>query len=145
MLRDNILNKYSFRTVNGIIYFYDAARMKWLSIQKSYLSFGINHKNINSSRWLAIQGVIYSNNLGFSMPDNGTITRAITQSKVNTQCNFNIFEDNSIITTVSLTNETEKIHTLDIDYSINSQLRAYLEIITKADYPFIVLECASRI
>ena len=89
MLRDNIINKTI--VLNGITYFYDTIKLKWLSIDKYQINFGINHKNINTNRWMALSG-IYSNNIVYKNLTNGTITAVVFQAKSDTSSEIEIIE-----------------------------------------------------
>jgi len=126
MLKDIIIDR--FKTVDGITYSYDPTRSKWLSIGKSHILYGINHKNINTSRWLAVSNGIYSNNIGFKIPDNGTITRVILQSKNPTTCKFMVVkEPTNIILTLELNNEPCKSFDIDVDFDQDNSLKCNVE------------------
>ena len=145
MLRDNIVNRQ--RVIDGVTYSYDAIRGKWLSIGTCHIPYGINHRNINTSRWLAITQGIYSNNIGFKIPRKGTIVTAIAQAKNQAVCKFIIKDENLVnILELELNNESDRIVESNIDFEEEISLRCYLEIENgKIDFPFVVLECASRI
>ena len=146
MLKDVITDR--LKTVDGVTYSYDPTRSKWLSVGKSQILYGINHRNINTSRWLAMANGIYSNNMGFKISDNGTITKAIVQSKNSTTCKFMIIKESmdDPILTLKL-NNNESCESLDIDIDKGNSLRCYMEIINNntIDYPFVMLEYASKI
>ncbi len=146
MLRDTIIDR--LRTVDGITYSYDPIRSKWLSVGKYHISYGINHRNIDTSRWLAVTHGIYSNNVGFKISENGTIVKVTFQSKNLTTCKFMIVKEigDTATLTLELDNEAYKLFDTDVDFDQGDSLRCYIEITdgNKVDYPFIVLEWASK-
>ena len=145
MLRDNIVNNKQ-KIVDGITYSYDSSREKWLSIGRCHISYSINHKNINTSRWLAVSNGIYSNNIGFKMPRTGTITNATVQAKDITTCNFIIKNNDDVVITIKLNNEDNSIIDLNTDFAEATSLKCYLEIDNNTiSYPFVYLECASKL
>lgn len=146
MLTDNITSNRT-RSINGITYAYNMTRMKWLSIGTCHISYGINHRSINTSRWLAVTHGIYSNNIGFKIPKDGTIITAIAQAKNQTTCKFIVKDENLIdVLELGFNNESDKIVELNVDFEEEVSLRCYLEIESdKIDFPFIVLECAYRL
>ncbi len=148
MLRDTIVDKFNQKIVDGITYSYDAMRAKWLSVGRCNILYGINHTNINSSRWLAITQGIYSNNIGYKVSRKGTITTATIQSKNATSTEFMIMKDNDTtsILTLELNDEVDKIINSNVDFDEGTILRCFLEITdNKVDYPFVILECASSL
>jgi hypothetical protein len=143
MLRDNITR--SQKIVDGITYSYDSTREKWLSIGRCHVIYSINHKNINTSRWLAVSNGIYSNNIGFKVQGKGTITGATLQAKDITTCKFMI-KDDDLLVTVELNDEENKIINLNSDFEETASLKCYLEIDNNTiSYPFVCLECASKL
>lgn len=146
MLRDNVVDR--LRTVDGITYSYDPIRSKWLSVGKCHVSYIINHRNIDTPRWLAVSHGIYSNNIGFKTADNGTITKVTVQAKKSTTCKFMVIKEvgETVILTLELDNETYKLFDTNIDFDKCDSLKCYIEIMdnNRIDYPFVVLECASR-
>ena len=145
MLRDNVVSRQ--RVVDGITYSYDITRGKWLSIGTCCIFYGINHRNINTSRWLAVTQGYYSNNVGFKIPNQGTIIKATFQAKTQTTCEFIVRDENVVdIVTLELDNEVDKILDLNTDFVAGVSLRCFLEIENnKIDFPFVMLECASRL
>ncbi len=149
MLRDTITDRVKQKTVDGIPYLFDSTREKWLSIERCCILYGINHKNINSPRWLAIANGIYTNNIGFKIPGGpGTLTAATIQTKNINSCSFVIIEnDNEAgVITLHLSNENEKRVDLNIDIQSEAILKCFM--ITNGnliDYPFIVLKYAARL
>lgn len=151
MLRDIVIDRVKQKTVDGIAYSFDSTRGKWLSIERCCISYGINHKNINSSRWLAIANGIYTNNIGFKIPgisNPGTITAATIQIKNINSCDFVIIEndDEEGVVTLQLSNENEKSVDLNIDIQPESVLKCFM--ISNGnliDYPSVVLKYAARL
>lgn len=148
MLRDTIVDKLNQKIVDGITYSYDTTRGKWLSVGRYNILYGINHININSSRWLAVTQGIYSNNIGFKVSRKGTIVTATVQAKNTTSCDFMIMKDNDTesILTISLKKWIDEIINPYVDFKEETILRCFLEVKDdKVDYPFVILECASRL
>lgn len=154
MLRDNIADRQ--KIVDGITYSYDMTRGLWLSVGRCNILYSINHRNINTSRWLSVSGGIYSNNIGLKLAKDGTITSAILQAKYPTTCKFKILKDNDIFLTLKLVNENYKVvNTSDTsadfdgspDFDDGESIGCFLKIDNgnTIDFPFVVLECASRI
>ena len=149
MLRD-IIKQEKQRIVNGITYSFDLTRGKWLSIGRCYISYAINHKNVHSSRWLAISGGICTNNIGFKTPEynSGILAVATIQTKNITSCSFIIVENNDEtgIAILQLNNESEKTINLNTDIQSGAVLKCFVETNgNSVDYPFVVLECATRL
>lgn len=150
MLRDIVTDQVKQTRIDGITYSFDSTRNKWLSIGRRHITYGINHKNVQSCRWLAIANGIYTNNVGFKIPDgrSDTITAATVQSKNITSCSFMILEndDKIEIGTLQLNDENEKTFNLNIDTQPGAVLKCF--IITNGNsvnYPFVVLECAAKL
>ena len=129
----------------GITYVYDTTRSKWLSINRYQADFSINHRNIKSNRWMAVASGIYSNNVGYRTPEKGTIVTVTLQAKNNTSAEFEIFEDNSVILTVQLFNESEKTVSTDVDFVGGSSLKCFLKPSGDVDYPLVILNYSSRL
>lgn len=145
MLRDNIVDRQ--KIVDGITYSYDLTRGLWLSVGRCNILYSINHRNINTSRWLAVSSGIYSNNIGFKLAKKGTITSAILQAKYPTTCKFKILKDNNIFLILELDNENYKVVNTSADFEGDESMGCFLKIDSgdTIDFPFVVLECASRI
>ncbi len=147
MLRDNVVDR--LRTVDGITYSYDSTRSKWLSVGKCHISYGINHRNIYTPRWLAVSHGIYSNNVGFKISGDSTITKVTVQSKNLTTCKFMVTKgsENIVILTLELVSKSyDLFDSIDTDIYQGDSLKCYVEVTdnNKVDYPSIVLECASK-
>lgn len=135
--------------VNGILLFYDNSRSKFLSISREVLTFGIDHNNINNSRWMMTTGTVNSNIVGYKIPRNATITSLTIQTKnLVTNCSFDILKNNlpSVETSISLTNESSKsIDNIDIPLNTNDWIQAILNITSgSVDYPILSIELAWR-
>jgi len=144
MLRDNIVDR--LKTVDGITYSYNPSKEKWLSIGRCHICYYINHKNINTSRWMAVSNGIYSNNIGFKVSRIGTIVSATIQAKETTTCKIIIKNNNDVLVTVEFNNEENLIIDLNTNFSQTASLKCYLEINNNSiSYPFVCLECASRL
>jgi len=143
MLKDNIVNKIT--VLDGITYFYDSVRQKWLSTIHD-VQFGINHRNIKNDRWLANATGIYSNIMGCCIPKKGTIIRIILQAQHETSCTFRIIADNNVLFMPQLADEAGKIIDVDIDFGENIALKCSLEISENIiNYPTVILQYSYRL
>ena len=128
-------------STNGILLFFDNTRNKWLSSNREILNYSIDHKNVTNNRWVGLTGGVTSNNSGYKLIRNSTITGVSVQTKTNTTCSFEIKKNNdpTIIYSIDLFNESNKVYDdLDLtlvsgDYiqlslNINSGLVSYLVI-----------------
>lgn len=79
------------------------------------------------------------------MQGKGTITGATLQAKDITTCKFMI-KDDDLLVTVELNDEENKIINLNSDFDETASLKCYLEIDNNTiSYPFVCLECASKL
>lgn len=145
MLVDNVVSKQ--KIVDGITYYFDTYKSKWLSVNKYNVSYGINHKNISCSRWLSVNNGVYSNNIGFRASRLSTIITLIPQSKNQSTCEFNVIRAGDVIVSAALDNESYRIFNSDVDFDEMESLGCFLEITNgyKIDFPCMILECAYRL
>ena len=145
MLKD-VFQQEHRQDVNGILYFYDVNRNKWLS-NREILTFDCNHKNISKHRYLKFNGV-FANNSGFRILRDATITSLCIQTKSITSGVFQIQvkRETTIIDllTVSLNSEIGKV----VD-NINLDVRQGDVLIVKIlsgvlDYPVMGIELCWR-
>ncbi len=153
MLRDIVQSSASTipmkQDSNGIFLFLDSSRSKYLSSSRENFSFGINHRNINASRWLRTTGDIPSNVNGYLIPRNATITSVSIQLQ-NTTTNSTIYiRKNKVLTTIVpiplISTDSSILDNLNIDLNSGDYLQAYLSISSgNVDYPLLNLEIAWR-
>lgn len=149
MLRDNVVDTERLnQNSDGILIFYDRSRSVWISISREVISFGIDHRNISSSRWMQMSGKVLSNTSGYKIPRDGIITSISIQSQNNTTCDFRIRKNGntSNLHTTSLTNQSGKSDdNLNININSDDWLQVLLDINNgDIDYPVLSIEVAWR-
>ncbi len=128
----------------GLHFLYDTTRGKWLSIERSRYTFGINHRNAGGKRWFSILNI--PSNLGGYIVERHSIltTIAFTANKPANGSIFLCFPDETLLYNLSVDNEPTKIiSNLNIPVSKNSQLSALISI-GNFDYPKLTIELASE-
>jgi hypothetical protein len=146
MLRD--LHTQNFRQGNdGVLYFYDDFRDKWLSDTKVFL-FGANHKKIRPPRYLKIDGGVVSNNCGYRIPRDATITGVTVEFKSSASGTFQILVFRSpsevMVYQFSVIGERGDVFVTDVDINEDDVLRLKMTS-GEVDYPVISAEIAWRI
>jgi len=151
MLRDTVRKSGGGTTFNqtsdGILLFYDTNRTKWLSTSREVFSFGIDHRNITSERYMETVGVITSST-GIRIPRNASITSIAVQTSNVATGVFRIRKNDVVtdIATLSLTSEQGKTQdnlSLDIDKDDWIQVLASPGA-GQIDFPVLTLEIAWR-
>jgi len=156
MLRDTIIAKATDSTssmqftqdTDGVLKFYDISRSKWLSTSRQVIEYGIDHVNISSNRWMITSGGVKSNNSGYRLPRNATITSVTAQTTNSSTCTF-LIKRNDVATTLypfSLNAQQGKAQdNLDIELNEDDYLQVQISSITgNVDYPIILIEIAWR-
>jgi len=128
----------------GILMLYDIGRSKWLSISREFLTFGIDHSNLQSNHWMMTHNRIRSNIEGYYVCRNLTITLICVKTENKSTGQFEIMNKNNNIYTVELNNESNKsINNLNIDLSVNDSISILINVVKgKIDYPTVILETA---
>jgi len=153
MLRDVVTPSQSTQQFqqdsNGILLFYDNSRSKYISVSREEFSFGIRHRNITGTRWLAATSNLITNVSGYKIPRNASITAITVQTQNSAAgCTFDIFRNGVAVslTSISLSSETSKIiDNLDLDLNQGDWLQCQLTVTSgTVDYPMILLEIAWR-
>lgn len=135
---------------DGILCIYDAARTKWLSVQRQFLTFGRAGSTKNQYLNFGV-GSMPSNNSGYRMQRNATIVSVSGQLDASGTCTMNVRRNDT----------SSNIHTLDInaafgnvdisastanvDVSATDYLQAYLATTSSGvEDPVMVIEIAWR-
>lgn len=146
MLKDTIIESSIFRQQNGVIYYWDVNRSKWISIFRETISFNHNNSNINRSIWLRYNK-IPSNITGCIVKRNSIITlvSVICKKSLNTVIELKKNENNINIYSLDLENEKSKIDDLlNIDIEYEDNIKCFLNINNGSiDYPIVNVEIAS--
>lgn len=139
-----------FQAPDGILYNFDEGRSKWLSVNRETMTFSVNAKKISGKRYMALNGIFYSNSSGKKLLRDAVITTIGVQTG-NFQCTFdiNIHKNNSdnIIYSVSLLNEPSKIiENINFDLNKNDYIQVSLDNsdVVNVSYPEIIIEYCWR-
>ena len=147
MLLDINLKERFWQGPNGTIYYYDSSRDKWLSAPREVVLFNINHRNLSTDRWMAIDK-IPSNISGYKVPRKGTITAITVQTKTNANSIFKIRKNNisTDLCSVSLFNKSGKIiDSLNVDVDEKDWLQSLMTVNSgNVNYPVVSLEISWR-
>lgn len=131
---------------NGILFIYDSARSKWLSVERMYLIFG--RKGKTSNQYLDFGGgKLPSNNSGLRIPRDATIVAMSAQLDANGTSNFRIRKnDNSTNIETLLVNAALGAHSTTLNTDINAAdfLQCYSDNASKVSDPMIIVEIAYR-
>lgn len=143
MLIDNFSTP-NLRLINGIIYFYDDTKNKWLSVAKEPFIFGIDNRNVVGDRWLATSVEVPSNIISVRMPRNGSITTVTAQTQNNSDCNFYIRRNGNVTNLYNLSLSTESgktIEGLDVEINKDDYLQVLLSVNSgNVDFPHFFIE-----
>jgi len=150
MLRDTIVGKDGvLKQVNGVLFYYDIARGKWISVFREVFSFTHDHRNIVADIWLRIEGKIPSNINGYLMSRDSVITALSAKTENISDCIFHIRKNGSPtdITSLTFNNQTiGSINSLNIDLDAGDYIQCFLEVTSgNVDYPVVNIEVAARI
>jgi len=135
---------------NGILYFYDLTRNKWLSSNRETIIFGINHNNIFGDRYMAVDGKVKTMVTGKRVPRKGTITSLTIQSKATSGdvANFHLRRNgiSTDLTTISVSGVSgNSIDDLNVDIDEDDWLQAYVTVDSGVtNYPVLSVEVAWR-
>lgn len=145
MLKD-VFQQEHRQDVNGILYFYDVNRNKWLS-NREIITFDYNHKNVGAPRYLKFGGV-FTNNSGFRNIRDATITSLCVQTESISTGTFQIQVKRKaiIIDLLSISLNSEIGNIFD---NINLDVQQADVLIVKAisgvfDYPVVGIEIGWR-
>lgn len=146
MLRD--LKTQNFRQGNdGVLFYYDDYRDKWLSSGNIFL-FGLNHRNIRPPRYLKTDGGVLTNNGGYRVSRNATITSVTVQFKSSASGTFQILVFRSLseilVYQFSVVGERGDNFLVDVDVNEDDVLRAKMTS-GDVDYPVISTDISWRL
>ena len=130
---------------DGILYIYDGTRSKWLSIDRTMVGWGRNSNNTSNEYLRQFNGAL-SNQNGWRMIRNGTITAISAQSDINQTWTFEIRKNdsNTVITSITMNNvQGNHNNTLNIDINEGDFIQAFCNG-TSVDYPETLIEIAWR-
>lgn len=149
MLRDTIVGKDSnLKQENGVLYYYDVLRGKWVGVFRETYSFTHNRDNIPVNIWLRIREKIPSNIIGYNIQRDSVITTVSARGRnpLNATFRFRRNGDPTNIVSLTLTNETSKIqNSLNINLDAGDYIQCYMEVNSgDVDYPIADIELAAR-
>ncbi|CAL2105162.1 conserved hypothetical protein [Tenacibaculum sp. 190524A02b] len=130
---------------NGLLHAFDATRSKWLSVDRFNVFWGRNSNNTTNQYLRQINGA-QSNNTGWRMIRNGTITAISVQGNINQTYTVEIRKNDTatVITSITVTNsQGNHDTTINIDFNEGDFLQCYLNG-TSIDYPQVMVEIAWR-
>lgn len=130
---------------DGLLYAYDPTRTKWLSVDRFNVFWGRNSANTTNEYLRQINGA-QSNNTGWRMIRNGTITAISVQGNANQTYTVQIRKNDTTTTVISITvNNSQGAHstTINIDFDEGDFLQCFLNG-TSIDYPQVMLEISWR-
>jgi len=131
---------------DNILYVYDATRTKWLSAQRLTLTFG--RKGATRDQYLNFGvGELPSNNAGFRMLRNMTITGISAQLDASGTCTAEIRKNDSatIIASEAVAAALgSQDGAINVDVNVGDYLQSYLESTAKVQDPVVVVELAYR-
>jgi len=132
---------------DGIIYMYDSSRNKFLSIEKTILGFGRTGASRNQYLGLFGYTTFASNNAGFRVTKNSTITSISTQLNAVGTCVIEIRKNDgtAIIASHTLTAVIGGHNAnLNIDVNEGDYLQAYITNVNTVSYPMSLIELKYR-
>lgn len=134
-----------FMGSNGILYAFDGSRGKWLSVDRTMVGWGRSNGNTSNQYLRQFNGSV-SNNNGWRMIRDGTITGISAQSNAADSWTLEIRKNDSSTVIASLTmtaQEGNHSNTLDIDIDEGDFLQAYCNGVSVA-HPQSLIEIAWR-
>lgn len=134
---------------DGLLYLYDGTRTKWLSVDRIMLGWGRNSNNTTNEYLRQFNGAP-SNNNGWRIIRNGTITAISAQSNINQDWTLEIYKNDANqatttpITSLTMTNEQgNHLSNINIDINEGDFIQAYCNG-ASVDYPQALIEIAWR-
>ncbi len=149
MLYDSSNHGPRTKVHDGLLYFSDSTRNRWLSVSRSNAMYGLDSKGINCNCWLKMSGNNYSLSSGYKMIRNSMITGISIQTKEDARCDFHLMKngDPSIIHSVGLNLQHDLIEdnlSIDIDRGDWIQIKLVVNALT-VSYPEVFIEYCWRI
>ena len=130
---------------DGILYTYDATRMKWLSIDRTMIGWGMNSATTTNTYLRQFNGAS-SDNTGWRMLRNGTITGISAQTNAANTWTLEIRKNDGAIPITALVitaADGNQDATLNVDFNEGEFLQAYCNGIA-VEYPETLIEIAWR-
>ncbi len=130
---------------DGILYAYDGTRMKWLSVDRTMIGWGMNSA-ITTNAYLRQFNGADSDNTGWRMLRNGTITGISAQSNNANTWTVEIRKNDGLIPITALVitaADGNQDATLNVDFNEGEFLQAYCNGIS-VEYPEALIEIAWR-
>ena len=128
----------------GILYTYDFAWSKWLSVQRMFLTFGKRGKAKGQFLAFAVSD-LYSNNSGYRLARNATLVSITGQLDVSGTCDIRI-RRNDVATNIATLNISSTIGNSDtalsVDLNADDYIQSYLESVSGVQDPVVVVEVA---
>lgn len=147
MLTDTIVENRIFRQKNGIVYYWDLERSKWISVFRETFFFNYNNKNIFNTIWLRKKDNLPSNIIGYLVNRNSIITSISSSCKESLNTNFIIYKKNINIYSLDLENKNYKVDdNLDIDVEKGDDIKCLMEVENGyINYPTVSVEIAIKL
>lgn len=150
MLRDTIVGRDSnLKQENGVLYYWDVTRGKWVSVFRETLSFTHNRGQIPVALWLRIRDKMPSNIIGYSIVRDSIITTvsARGENPLSATFRFRRNGDPTNLVSLTLTNEQAKSqNSLNISLDAGDYIQCYMEVDAgDVDYPIADVEIAATI
>ena len=130
---------------DGILYIYDGTRSKWLSVDRTMVGWGRNSNNTSNEYLRQFNGAL-SNQNGWRMVRNGTITAISAQSDIDQTWTFEVRKNDAttVIASITMTGiQGNHNNTLNVDINEGDFIQAYCNG-TSVDYPETLIEIAWR-
>lgn len=151
MLRDTIVSQQVFnQDINGILKFYDNSRSMWISVAREVFSFGINHRDLNHSRYMFTAGKVATMSTGYRVPRDAVVTSITAQTRNSATCGFKLRKNNSAtdLYTLSLSSEQGKtqdnLAILTVDEDDWMQIFMNITGSNLVDFPVVDIELGWR-
>lgn len=149
MLRDTIVGRDSnLKQEDGVLFYWDVNRGKWVSVFREVFSFTHNHSNISNDIWLRIRDKIPSNLVGYSVTRDSIITTVSARAENPFSATLR-YRINGVLTNVvslTLANEQAKVqNSLNINLDAGDYIQCFMEVNSgDVDYPIVDVEIAAR-
>ncbi|WP_282118155.1 beta strand repeat-containing protein [Maribacter aquivivus] len=130
---------------DGILYIYDGTRSKWLSVDRTMVGWGRNSNNTSNEYLRQFNGAL-SNQNGWRIVRNGTITAISAQSDIDQTWTFEVRKNDAttVIASITMTGvQGNHNNTLNVDINEGDFIQAYCNG-TSVDYPETLIEIAWR-
>lgn len=140
------LSSGQMAVIGGLLYVYDAARSKWLSVQRQTFVFGRRGRSRNQYLNFFVSDNP-SNNSGIRMLRNATIVGLAGQLNAVGSCDLRLRKDDVVtnITTLNINSALGNIDaSVNVDVDANSFLQAYVDASPFVRSPVLVVEIAWR-